>query len=71
MKGLRYDSTHEYYFGNARLTFWEDDATLIIWNDMEDRVMIHGVDMEQLKDFVTRTIPAKVLRQRTTRKSKS
>ena len=67
MMGLRFDATHEYFFGNARLTYWEDDATLIIWNDMEDRVMIHGVDMDKLKDFVTRTIPNKV-KPRTTRK---
>ena len=65
--GLRFDATHEYFFGNARLTYWEDDATLIIWNDMEDRIMIHGVKLEQLKDFVTRTIPNKA-KPRTTRK---
>ena len=65
---LRFDSTHEYFFGNASLTYWEDTATLLIWNDHEDRVMIHGVDMDKLKDFVTRTIPAKVLKQRTTKK---
>ena len=65
---LRFDATHEYFFGNARLTYWEDSATLTIWNDHEDRVMIHGVDMDKLKDFVTRTIPAKVLKQRTTKR---
>ena len=35
---------------------------------VEDRVMIHGVNMDKLKDFVTRTIPAKVLKERTTKK---
>jgi len=65
---LRFDSTHEYFFGNSSLTYFEDQDTLIIWNNMEDRVMIHGISMDQLKDFVTRTIPAKVLKQRTTRK---
>ena len=65
--GLRFDATHEYFFGNTSIHFWEDSDTLIIWNDMEDRIMIHGVKLEQLKDFVTRTIPNKV-KPKTTRK---
>ena len=65
---LTREETHEYYFGNARLTYWEDESTLVIWNDMTDKVIVHGVDMDKLKDFVTRTIPAKVLKQRTTRR---
>ena len=57
--GLKFDATHEYFFSNTSIHFWEDSDTLIIWNDMEDRIMIHGVKLEQLKDFVTRTIPNK------------
>ena len=64
---LKFDTTHEYFFGNACLTYWEGSATLLIYNDHEDRVMIHGVDMDTLKDFVTRTIPKKA-KPRTTRK---
>ena len=71
MKGLRFDSTHEYYFGNARLTYYEDSCSLSIWNDMEDRIIVHGVDMEQLKDFVTRTIPRRQVKPKCARKSKS
>jgi len=65
--GLKFDATHEYFFSNTSIHFWEDSDTLIIWNDMEDRIMIHGVKLEQLKDFVTRTIPNKA-KPRTTRK---
>ena len=65
--GLKFDATHEYFFSNTSIHFWEDSDTLIIWNDMEDRIMIHGVKLEQLKDFVTRTIPNKA-KPRATRK---
>ena len=68
---LRFDSTHEYFFGNASITYWEDSDTLIIWDNMEDRVMIHGINMEQLKDFVTRTIPTRQVKPKCARKPKS
>ena len=48
---LTFETTHEYYLGDAQLHYCSEHEALIITKDFEDRVLINGISKETMLKF--------------------
>jgi hypothetical protein len=51
---LTFESTHEYYMGEADLHYCSDHETLIVVKDYEDRLLINGISKSTMLKFAAK-----------------
>ena len=49
---LRTETTFEYYFNNASLYYCKAHDCFRVTNDLEDSVLLHGVEQDEVNDFI-------------------
>ena len=62
---LSFQSTHEYYLGDASIYYCSEHDSLIIADDHTDRLVISGISDAVVNEFIKKHTPKRV----TTKKS--
>ena len=60
---LNFETTHEYYLGDARLHYCSEHEALIITKDFEDRVLINGISNETMLEFASKQYKDSLVKQ--------
>ena len=62
---LQFQSTHEYYLGDASLYYCSEHDSLIIADDHTDRLIISGISDAVVNDFIKNHTPKRVTTKKT------
>ena len=57
---LQFQSTHEYYLGDASIYYCSEHDSLIIADDYTDRLVISGISDSVIDSFIKKNSPKKV-----------
>ena len=57
---LQFQTTHEYYLGDASIYYCSEHDSLIIADDYTDRLVISGISETVVNDFIKKYTPKKV-----------
>ena len=60
---LTFETTHEYYLGDAQLHYCSEHEALIITKDFEDRVLINGISNETMLEFASKQYKDSLVKQ--------
>ena len=54
---MRFDTTHEYYLGDASIYYCSEHDSLIIADDNTDRLVISGISDSVVNSFIKKHTP--------------
>ena len=62
---LNFQTTHEYYLGDASIYYCSEHDSLIIADDHTDRLVISGISDTVVNDFIKKHTPKRVTTKKT------